>query len=248
MSKQLDCPICGGSGYVLLEDGSARACECYKARTLLAARNAAGLPAALQQMTFDKFNLANYPGNQWPTAGGGKSYLDLAKAAFVKTKACCEAVVKGGCRRGILLQGNVGSGKTHLAAAAVNYLLEQHRDVYFLIASELFEELKKSFDGDEETKSKAWRLQQKVKRTETLIIDDLGSHNFSDWTRSVLFTILNYRMNEELTTIITTNMNGEQLRENLDNRLISRLIAQCEPCLLLANNDLRLQIPGGGGK
>ena len=72
MSKQLDCPICGGSGYVLLEDGSARACECYKARTLLAARNAAGLPAALQQMTFDKFNLANYPGNQWPTAGGGK--------------------------------------------------------------------------------------------------------------------------------------------------------------------------------
>ena len=125
-----DCSICGGSGYVLLPDGSAGACECYRERSLLAAKNAAGLPAALQQMTFANFNLANYPGNQWPRAGDGKSYLELARAALDKTKACCEAVVKGGCRRGILLQGNVGSGKTHLAAAAVNYLLEAHRDVY----------------------------------------------------------------------------------------------------------------------
>ena len=137
-----DCSICGGSGYVLLPDGSAGACECYRERSLLAAKNAAGLPAALQQMTFANFNLANYPGNQWPRAGDGKSYLELARAALDKTKACCEAVVKGGCRRGILLQGNVGSGKTHLAAAAVNYLLEAHRDVYFLIASDFFEELK----------------------------------------------------------------------------------------------------------
>ena len=247
MNKQLDCPVCGGSGYMLLPDGSAGVCECYKERNLLAAKKAAGLPAALQQMTFAKFNLANYPGNQRPTAGGGQSYLKLAKIALIKTKSCCEDLVKGGCRRGVLLQGNVGSGKTYLAASAANYLLEQHRDVYFLIASDFFEELKKSFDGDEETKSKAWRLQQKVKKTEILIIDDLGSHNFSEWTRNVLFTILNYRMNEELTTIITTNLNGEQLRENLGSRLISRLIAQCEPCLLLANNDLRLQRQGGGG-
>ncbi len=239
-----DCSICGGSGYVLLPDGSAGACECYRERSLLAAKNAAGLPAALQQMTFANFNLANYPGNQWPRAGDGKSYLELARAALDKTKACCEAVVKGGCRRGILLQGNVGSGKTHLAAAAVNYLLEAHRDVYFLIASDFFEELKSSFDADEETKSKVFRLQQKVKKTDTLVIDDLGSHNFSEWVRSVLVTILNYRMNEELTTIITTNLNGEQLRENLDGRLISRLVAQCQPCLLLANNDLRLQRSG----
>ena len=239
-----DCSICGGSGYVLLPDGSAGACECYRERSLLAAKNAAGLPAALQQMTFANFNLANYPGNQWPRAGDGKSYLELARAALDKTKACCEAVVKGGCRRGILLQGNVGSGKTHLAAAAVNYLLEAHRDVYFLIASDFFEELKSSFDADEETKSKVFRLQQKVKKTDTLVIDDLGSHNFSDWTRSVLFTILNYRMNEELTTIITTNLSVSQLQENLDNRLISWLIAQCQPCLLLANNDLRLQRSG----
>lgn len=244
MKKELDCPICGGSGYVLLEDGSAGACSCYKERSMLTAKSAAGLPTALQQMTFSNFNLANYPGNQWPRAGDGKSYLELARAALDKTKACCEAVVKGGCRRGILLQGNVGSGKTHLAAAAVNYLLEAHRDVYFLIASEFFEELKNSFDGDEETKSKVWLLQQKIKKAQTLIIDDLGSHNFSDWTRSVLFTILNYRMNEELTTIITTNLSVSQLQENLDNRLISWLIAQCQPCLLLANNDLRLQRSG----
>ena len=180
MKKELDCPICGGSGYVLLEDGSAGACSCYKERSMLTAKSAAGLPTALQQMTFSNFNLANYPGNQWPRSGDGTSYLELAREALDKTKSCCEAVVKGGCRRGILLQGNVGSGKTHLAAAAVNYLLEAHRDVYFLIASDFFEELKSSFDADEETKSKVFRLQQKVKKTDTLVIDDLGSHNFSE--------------------------------------------------------------------
>ncbi len=243
MKKELDCPICGGSGYVLLEDGSAGACSCYKERSMLTAKSAAGLPTALQQMTFGNFNLANYPGNAKPAAGSGKSYLELAREAFAKTKACCKQFCAGKRpQRGVLLQGNVGSGKTHLAAAAVNYLLErERRNLLFTGATDFFEELKSSFDADEESKSKAWRLQQKVKKVPFLVIDDLGSHNFSDWARSVLFTILNYRLNEMQTTIITTNLNSEQLRENLGNRLMSRLVAQCQPCLLLANNDLRLQ-------
>ena len=128
MKKELNCPICGGSGYVLLADGSAGACRCYKERSLLAAKNAAGLPTALQQMTFGNFNLANYPGNAKPAAGSGKSYLELAREAFAKTKACCKQFCAGKRpQRGVLLQGNVGSGKTHLAAAAVNYLLERER-------------------------------------------------------------------------------------------------------------------------
>lgn len=240
--QEAECPICGGSGYILRPDGRAQLCRCHAERHFQQACRAARLQPALQKMTFERFELANYPGNAQAPDGKGRTYYELAKEACAKMRGCCEKLVVGGAPRGLLLLGQVGSGKTHLAAAAVNYLLErERRNLLFTGATDFFEELKSSFDADEESKSKAWRLQQKVKKVPFLVIDDLGSHNFSDWARSVLFTILNYRLNEMQTTIITTNLNSEQLRENLGNRLMSRLVAQCQPCLLLANNDLRLQ-------
>lgn len=134
--------------------------------------------------------------------------------------------------------GQVGSGKTHLAAAAANYLLAHGRRVLFLVVPDFLDELRNSFSGAEaETQS----LLEAAKRTEVLILDDLGSHNLTDWTKSVLFSILNYRLNEGLVTIATANLNLAAMQELLGERSMSRLLTLCEPCLLMTPTDLRLR-------
>ncbi len=74
-----------------------------------------------------------------------------------------------------------------------------------------------------------------------LVLDDLGTHNLTDWTRSVLFGLLNFRVNEGLTTLATSNLDEAALREALGVRSLSRLLALCEPCYLPCDRDLRLR-------
>lgn len=232
------CPVCGGSGFILRMDGQAEVCRCYAQRRFQQACRAARLQPALQRMTFANFDLANYPGNISVPEAKGRTCYQLAQTALGKTRDCCAAVIAGQNPRGLLLVGQVGSGKTHLAAAAANYLLYCRQRVLFLVVPDFLDELRGAFNGAED---QVRRLQEQAKRVKVLILDDLGSHNFSDWTRGVLFSILNYRMNECLTTMATTNLDIASLQEYLGVRSISRLLSLCEPCLLASDRDIRLK-------
>ena len=139
------CPICGGSGYILRSDGRAQLCRCHAERHFQQACRAARLQPALQKMTFEQFELANYPGNVQAPGGKGRTYYELAKEACAKMLSCCEKLVAGGAPRGLLLLGQVGSGKTHLAAAAANYLLRRRQKVLFLVVPDFLEGLRGLF-------------------------------------------------------------------------------------------------------
>jgi len=79
-----------------------------------------------------------------------------------------------------------------------------------------------------------------------LILDDLGAHNYTDWTRNKLFSIINYRLNYMLPTIITTNINLEDLEHFLGERTTSRIIHMCHPYRLLVEVDIRVQLVSQG--
>lgn len=234
-----DCPICGGSGYVLQADGTAGRCSCYARRRMLAAQKEARLQPALRQMSFKSFDLSLYPAGEMAPGGKGLTYYQLAEQARDKAVSLCAAVCRGERPRGLLLLGQVGSGKTHLAAAAANRLLSRGRRVLFLVVPDFLDELRNSFSGVNEAATQ--RLLENAKRAEVLIMDDLGSHNLTDWTKSVLFSILNFRVNEGLTTLATSNLDGAALQELLGTRSLSRLLSLCEPCLLASPQDLRLR-------
>ena len=81
---------------------------------------------------------------------------------------------------------------------------------------------------------------ERVKRVEILILDDFGAHNYTDWTVKTLFAVLNYRINQDLPIIVTTNLSDAERGEILGTRIQSRLIEACRSYRMDATDDIRV--------
>jgi DNA replication protein DnaC len=78
-----------------------------------------------------------------------------------------------------------------------------------------------------------------------LHIDDLGAERSNEWVLEQLYSIINTRYEDERSIILTTNLTEEQLREQIKERTVSRLVEMCGDPLPLFGADQRreVQIP-----
>ena len=118
-----------------------------------------------------------------------------------------------------------GNGKTTWATKIARqyivesaYLQKHVNLVYFTTVSDYLEELKQSF-GTNTTAE----VESKLKKCDLLILDDIGVEKTSEWTIERLYSLINYRINEEKATIITSNLDLNELAEKLDKRIASRI-------------------------
>lgn len=129
-------------------------------------------------------------------------------------------------RNSLLIAGGYGSGKTHLAAAISNALIERGIPVLFGTSITHFDNIRNDFEN-----TGINRYLAKMKSASVLVIDDLGKEKKSEWTRQVLFDAINYRYEHKLPTIITTNLvDGDDfsaLANHVEGAVWSRL---CEMC------------------
>lgn len=113
--------------------------------------------------------------------------------------------------KGLYLTGNFGCGKTYLISAALNELAKKDHQIAIIYYPEFLRSLKESF-GEQETYNEKFKL---IKRVEILLIDDIGAETMTEWSRDeVLGTILQYRMQEGLTTFFTSNLSIKDLEEH----------------------------------
>lgn len=128
----------------------------------------------------------------------------------------------------LLIAGGYGSGKTHLAAAVTKALTERGIRVLFGTAIEHFDNVRTDFEHTGLNRHLA-----KMKSANVLVIDDLGKEKKSDWTKQVLFDVVNYRYEHKLPIIITTNLISEDgtdfsaLANHVEGAVYSRI---CEIC------------------
>lgn len=112
--------------------------------------------------------------------------------------------------KGLYLHGSFGSGKTYLIAALLNELeIKKKALTEIVYVPELLRNMKEDFSLIEDK----MRYLQNV---DILLLDDIGAENVTAWGRDeILGTILQYRMNNKLTTFFTSNYTIQELEDHL---------------------------------
>lgn len=116
--------------------------------------------------------------------------------------------------KGLYLNGNFGCGKTYLICAMFNELAKNGIRVAIVYYPEFLRKLKENFNDSDSYEN----LINKIKKTPVVLFDDIGAETTTQWSRDeILGTILQYRMEEGLTTFFTSNLSLEELEQHLSS-------------------------------
>lgn len=232
LSDQFKCSICQDRG-ILLDGDLAYPCSCMKNKKRENQFRHARISRELMNCRFEKFRFDFYSPDI-----DDQTHREGAIRAFNASKIFVEECKHNPYGLGIMFTGPVGSGKTFLAAAIANTLIESKFQVLFLIVPDLLDELRATYKSE----INELDLLDTARTIPILILDDLGAHNYTDWTRNRLYSIINYRMNEQLPTVITSNLSLDEMEEYLGVRTTSRIIQSSRIFRLTVHNDIRHQI------
>lgn len=126
-------------------------------------------------------------------------------------------------RYNLLIMGNPGTGKTHLATTIARTLKKKGFLIGQLTTGKLLSKIKSTYqNGASQTEEGIFKDLRKI---DLLVLDDLGSEARSkdefDWSKNKLFEIVNLRIGKP--TIYTSNFNQEHLPTAIGERVFSRL-------------------------
>lgn len=236
------CPKCEGLGRVLVEteDGARMArCSCQKLPDRVAVFNRALLPSRHASSSFRTYD---------PNMG--------SRQALMACQGWAASYQKGSDRKGLLLWGDVGRGKTHLMVATLRHLVFAHGlRVRFVEFTHLLAELRA---GIEQRRRGNAALLTSLQDVDVLAIDELGKGRCTDWEMSILDDLISRAYNGMRTLVCATNFNPhgppkqvqsdnlalpEEYRANLADRvglrIHSRLMEMTEP-LPVRGEDYRI--------
>ncbi len=262
------CPRCRGTGFAIEKRNGfevAVRCSCRRsapAETLVAA---ARIPPRYAHCSIDGFEV-------WSGDHFSRNLQVLAKRRTREFVDCYPGV-----ERGLVFMGSVGTGKTHLAVAALAELAATKgvRGLY-VNAVQLVQELQLSFDGGGPGRE---GILAPVTDSELLVLDELGAGRLTDWVRDLLYYVINARYMARRVTIFTTNyldsgrppgehasfpgavapdgavasprpglaMHAETLADRITERLRSRLHEMAD-VVELRGEDYRARLGGRGGR
>lgn len=141
--------------------------------------------------------------------------------------------------KGLYLNGNFGCGKTYLIAAIFNELAKSNHKSCIIFWPEF---LRQAFYNDFNSKF------EYVKKIPLLLIDDIGAEGLTAWNRDeILCPLLQYRMDNNLSTFFTSNLNLKELELHLSitksgvdevkaKRIISRIEQLTENKQMISEN------------
>jgi DNA replication protein DnaC len=117
----------------------------------------------------------------------------------------------------LVFQGVNGCGKTHLAAAIVNYRYKMGKPALFIVVPDFLDHLRSTFTP--ESKISYDHLFEAVKSTPILVLDDFGEQASTPWAQEKLYQVINHRYNARLPTVITTCCSLEEIESRISSRL-----------------------------
>lgn len=218
------CPLCQDTGYV---DG--KKCQCFlKLQGELLYRQSR-MGAVLERENFSKFQLERFDNKEKLGQCGNKTLREYIKEIRDYLTNYCEEYPKN--NRSILFTGSTGTGKTYFLHSIAKALLDRGVSVLYFTATGLFEYFSKRM-REEDT-------EDYIEEVDVILIDDLGTEFSNSFTTSRFFALLNQRILDRKTMLISTNLNFKELREMYSDRVVSRFMSDYE-IIPLYGKDQRL--------
>jgi len=240
MPADPNCVRCQGTGWREVQKGDLTAverCDCSRATPPAERLSVSGIPDRFREVSFDGFR-CKLPGD--PNDYNALSMASIGVRQYADQYPFSE-------RRGVFLQGPPGVGKTHLAVAALKRLMERGFQGRFFDYQTLLQKIRDGYNVASGASDRdAYRA---ALDAEILVLDDLGAHRATDWVYDTVTAIITHRYNENLATIVTTNLampeSGDSTRykdpatgqyrvkdtlaERIGERGVSRLFEMCAP-------------------
>jgi DNA replication protein DnaC len=223
------CPhgICDGSGFVIDEaTNTASPCRCRPQR--ISQARARGLSAVIPKryrgVSFDRAPVVDMDAR---IVREVRRYVDGVR----------ENLDEG---RGLWFMGDVGTGKTTLAMLVSKAALDAGRSVAIYSLPRLLAEIRKTYD--ESSERSYLGLFERLASVDLLHIDDVGAERSSEWVLEQLYAIVNARYEDRRAIVLTTNLEPDELREQITPRTVSRLVEICGDPLPLFGRDRRMDL------
>ncbi|MBW8862765.1 MAG: ATP-binding protein [Acidobacteria bacterium] len=240
----MPCPLCDDTGWKPVEEGSTRngsgsavrrvvRCDCWKQQVGATRLADANIPKRYQHCSLDNF----------------VAYNESLEKAVDQTRRVADAFPA--VTKGLLLEGQPGVGKTHLAVAVLKQAIQTTgaRGLFY-DTRELLRVIRSTYDPSIRTTE--LEVLRPVMSADLLVLDDLGAEKTSEWVDETMNLIVNTRYNERRLTIFTSNYpdipddtEPNSLLFRIGFRMRSRLHEMCE-FLVLDGADYR-KLPSNGG-
>ena len=204
--------VCDGSGWIVGPENVARPCECRD--SLVAKRRARGVSSVIPRRFRDvSFELAENDGIAPDVLDAVREFADQVE----------DRLDNG---RGLWLMGDVGTGKTTLAMLVSKAAAEAGRTVAIYSLPRLLARIRRTYDG-EPGEDSYLEFFDRITSVDLLHIDDLGAEKRSDWVLEQLYAIVDERYQSQRSMVVTSNLDPDQLKEQIGSRVVSRLAEIC---------------------
>ena len=226
------CEDCHDTGYIGNEK-----CHCFKKKIVEYLYQQSNLQEILQTENFSHFSVEYYPDDYVEETTGltpRDNIRRIRDSALFFSKHFDES------QENLLLYGNTGVGKTFLTHCIAKEALDRSHTVVYLTSPGLFDILEKNkFDRELSSVEKS-AVATYILNCDLLIIDDLGTELNNSFTSSQLYQVIDSRLVHQKSTIISTNLSFDDLREQYSERIFSRITSSYS-LLKLTGDDIRLK-------
>lgn len=205
-----ECPDCQDTGYI-----NGQKCHCFKQQIITLLYEQSNIQELLKTENFDTLSLSYYEGE------------DLAR--FQGAVNACRNFIQtfGADYRNLFFYGTVGTGKSFLSSCVARDLIERGHLVIYFSAAGLFDHLSQ-ITFDHKSKEELYSFYGDIYNCDLVIIDDLGTELTNAFVSSQLFSLLNERHLRKKSTLISTNLSLEELRDRYSDRIFSRITSNYE--------------------
>ncbi len=221
---ECSCKLCNDSGY-----DNGELCQCVKD-----VASKICYSSLLSDMPLDVSTFKNFDLNYYSDEKNEKGVSPRRQMTSV-LKVCCDFAENFPQGKSLLFTGSSGLGKTHLSLAIANVVIQNGHSVIYGSAQNLINEVsRETFD-----RSGSTQKIDSLNSCDLLILDDLGTEFSTQLSASIVYNIINTRHMKELSTIISTNLDVNQIKDIYSERISSRILGNYTVCPCFGN-DIRL--------